>query len=78
MLAVLDGDFATAAQGYAEASLLLFEAEARLRLGEQLVADGRPSEADDEITKALTFYGTAGATLFIEWGERLLAEAATA
>jgi hypothetical protein len=78
MLAVLDGDFATAAQGYAEASLLLFEAEARLRLGEQLVADGRRSEADDEITKALTFYGTAGATLFIEWGERLLAEAATA
>ena len=77
MLAVLEGNFFEAAEGYAAASLLLFEAEARLRLAEQLVADGRRSEADGEISKALAFYRPNGATLFVEWGERLLSEAAT-
>ena len=75
MIAVLEGDFATAAQGYAEAGLLLLEAEARLRLGEQLATTGRQVEADAEIDKALAFYRPIGATLFVERGERLLAQA---
>ena len=37
MVAVLDGDFAAAAELYAEAGILLFEAEARLRAAEQLL-----------------------------------------
>jgi class 3 adenylate cyclase/tetratricopeptide (TPR) repeat protein len=77
MLAVLDGDFATAAKGYAEASLLLFEAEARLRLGGQLATAGRRVEASTEIEKALAFYRPNGATLFIEQCESILVEEAT-
>ena len=78
MIAVLEGDFATAAQGYDEAGLFLFEAEARLRWAEQLARAGRRPEAEVEIERALGFYRPNGATLFVEWGERLLAEAATA
>ena len=78
MLAVLDGAFATAAERYAEAGLLLFEAEARLRLAERLAAEGRRIEAEAEVGRALDFYRPIGATLFVEWGERLLTEEATA
>ena len=77
MLAVLDGDFATAAQGYAQASLLLFEAEARIRWAEQLARAGRRVEAATEIEKALAFYRPNGATLFVEQCERILLEEAT-
>jgi tetratricopeptide (TPR) repeat protein len=77
MLAVVDGDFARAAEGYAEASLLLFEAEARLRLAEQLVAAGRRTEAEAEVEKALAFYEPIGATVFVEQCRSVLVEAAT-
>jgi len=77
MLAVLDGDFAAAAAGYAEASLLLFEAEAHLRLGEQLARADRRVEAEAEIEKALAFYRPVGATIFVEQCERVFVEAAT-
>ena len=76
MVAVLDGDFLEAAEGYAEAGILLFEAEARLRLAEQLLAAGRSAEGEVELEKALTFYRSVGATLFIERGEALLAKTA--
>jgi hypothetical protein len=66
---------AQAAEQYAAASILLFEAEARLRLTEQLVSEGRRAEAEVEVDKALAFYRPIGATLFPDWGERLLADA---
>ena len=72
MVAVLDGDFAAAARFYAEANLLLFEAEARLRWAEELLANGHRPEGEGEIEKALAFYGPIGATLFVERGEALL------
>jgi tetratricopeptide (TPR) repeat protein len=75
MLALLEGDFAEAAAQYDNAHILLFAAETRLRLAEQLVAEGRRAEADGEIAKALAFYRPIGATLFVDRGERLLAEA---
>jgi len=78
MLAVLDGDFATAAEQYAASNLLLFEAEARLRLAEQLVGEGRRTAGESQLAKALAFYRPIGATLFIERGEALLAEAQSA
>ncbi len=77
MLAVLDGDDEQAARLYAEAGHALFEAEARLRWGEQLIAAGRRVEGEVELEKALDFYRPIGATLFVERGERLLTEAAT-
>jgi hypothetical protein len=77
MLAVLDGNFAVAAAQYEAAHILLFAAEARLRLAEQLVDAGRRVEAENELAKALAFYRPIDATLFVQRGERLLDEAAT-
>jgi hypothetical protein len=77
MIAVLDGDFESAARHYEDAGIALFEAEARLRLAEQLIAEGRQSDAAAELERALSFYRPIGATLFVERGERLLAREAT-
>ena len=77
MLAVLDGNFEEAAEQYAAAGIRLFESEARLRAAERLFAAGRTAEAEAELERALAFYRPIGATLFVERGERLLAEAAT-
>jgi class 3 adenylate cyclase/tetratricopeptide (TPR) repeat protein len=77
MLALTDGRFAEAAEHYAEAGIRLFEAEARLRNAEQLFGAGRPDEGAPDLEKAMGFYRSVGATLFVERGERLLAEAAT-
>ena len=76
MLAVLDGEFEKASELYAEAGILLFEAEARLRAAEQLLAAGLRAEGEIELEKALSFYRSVGATLFIERGEALRAKIA--
>ncbi len=76
MIAVLHGDFVEAAALYAEAGILLFEAEARLRAAEQLLGKGRRAEGEAQLEKALVFYRPIGATLFVERGERLLAKSA--
>jgi tetratricopeptide (TPR) repeat protein len=77
MLAVLEGAFEDAARLYAEAGVLLFEAEARLRAAEQLFAAGRRADGEVELERALAFYRPIGAVLFVERGERLLAREAT-
>ena len=76
MVAVLDRDFGEASQLYAEAGILLFEAEARLRAAEQLFAAGRRVEGEIELERALWFYRSVDATLFIQRGEQLLAKSA--
>jgi hypothetical protein len=76
MLAVLDGDFAEAARLYGQAGIRLFEAEARLRLAEELVLGAQRSEGERELEHALAFYRSVGATLFVERGEALLAKIA--
>jgi class 3 adenylate cyclase/tetratricopeptide (TPR) repeat protein len=76
MVAVLDGDFSRAAELYAEADILLFEAEARLRAAEQLISAGHRSDGEIELGKALSFYRGCKATLFVERGEALLAKIA--
>ena len=76
LVAVLDGDFDAASELYAAAGHALFEAEARLRAAEQLFAAGRRAKGEAELEKALSFYRSVGATLFIERGERLLAKSA--
>ena len=76
MLAVLDGEFEKASELYAEAGILLFEAEARLRAAEQLLAAGLRAAGEIELERALSFYRSAGATLFVERGEALLAKTA--
>jgi class 3 adenylate cyclase len=76
MIAVLDGDFERASEQYAAAGIRLFEAEARLRLAEQLLSRGRSGEGELELEKALSFYRSIGATLFVQQGEALLARSA--
>jgi class 3 adenylate cyclase len=73
MIALTDERFADAAQHYAEAGILLFEAEARLRNAEQLFAAGDRRDGEPDLERALDFYRSVGATLFIERGEALLA-----
>ena len=77
MVAVLNRDFAGAARLYGQAGIGLFEAEARLRLAEELVLGGERAEGERQLEQALAFYRSIDATLFVERGERLLAEAAT-
>ena len=48
------------------------EAEARLRAAEQLVAAGRPEEADQQLQQALAFYRSVKATRFVRECEALL------
>jgi tetratricopeptide (TPR) repeat protein len=78
MVAVVDGDFERASELYGVANIRLFEAEARLRQSEQLIADGRSGEGEVELQKALDFYRSVGATLFVDRGKRLLEDAKTA
>jgi tetratricopeptide (TPR) repeat protein len=73
MLAVTEERFADAAEHYAEAGILLFEAEARLRNAEQLIAAGKRRDGEPDLERALDFYRSIGATLFVERGEALLA-----
>jgi tetratricopeptide (TPR) repeat protein len=78
MLALVDGRFSDAAEHYGKANIRLFEAEARLRAAEQLFAGGDPEAGKIELEKALVFYRSVDAVLFVERGERLLAEAQSA
>jgi class 3 adenylate cyclase/tetratricopeptide (TPR) repeat protein len=78
MIAVVDGDFERASELYGIANISLFEAEARLRHAEQLFARRQSTDGEVELEKALHFYRSVGAALFVERGERLLSEAKTA
>jgi tetratricopeptide (TPR) repeat protein len=78
MLALLEGRFEEAADLYASANILLFEADARLRAGRQLLVSGRRTDAQRQLERGLAFFRSAGAVLYVERGEALLAEAAAA
>jgi len=74
--ALLQRDFATAAEVYYDMGVLDREAAARQRAAAQLVADGRRAEADEQLLKSLAFWRSVGATRFIRQGEALLAKTA--
>jgi class 3 adenylate cyclase/tetratricopeptide (TPR) repeat protein len=73
--AIAGGDLVAAAEIYRDIGALPWEAEVRLRAAKQLVADGRRSEADEQLARALAFYRSVGATRYIREGEALLAAA---
>jgi hypothetical protein len=52
------------------------EADARLRAGERLVAEGRRAEADEQLDQALAFYRSVGAAHHVRECEALMAESA--
>jgi len=66
------GDFVGVADKLRGAGARPDEAEARLRAAEQLSAEGRPAEADEQLEQALAFYRSVGATRFITECEALL------
>jgi class 3 adenylate cyclase/tetratricopeptide (TPR) repeat protein len=74
-VAYASGDPAGAAEIYADIGTRPDEAYARLRAAELYLGDGRRTEADVELQKALAFWRAAGATAFVREGEALLAEA---
>ena len=74
--AVLAHDFRGAAEIYAEMGSPAHDAFYRLRAAEQLVAEGRRAEADEQLRPALAFYRSVGATRYVREGEALLAASA--
>src|SRR5207244_8514168 len=74
--AIAAGDFRSAAEIFGEIGELSFEAFYRLRAAEQLVAQGRRAEADEQLRPALAFYRGVGATRYVREGEALLAASA--
>jgi tetratricopeptide (TPR) repeat protein len=71
---ILARDFVAAAERLKQIVSLTDEAEARLRAAEQLVAEGRRAEADEQLQLTLGFYRSVGATRFIREGEALLVD----
>jgi tetratricopeptide (TPR) repeat protein len=74
-LALLSGDFATAAQIYADVGYHAIEAEIHLLAAEELIETGRRDEGEEQAARALDFYRSVGATFYIERCEALLSEA---
>jgi class 3 adenylate cyclase/tetratricopeptide (TPR) repeat protein len=66
------GDFARAAEVYQGMGDRPDEAYARLKAGEQLVAQGQLAEGEEQLERALAFFRSVGATAYISEAEALL------
>jgi tetratricopeptide (TPR) repeat protein len=71
--AYVGGDFAGAAGILQRTGSRPAEAEARLRAAQQLAAEGRHAEAEEQLQQALDFYRRVDATLCVRECEALLA-----
>ncbi|HEY6835524.1 MAG TPA: adenylate/guanylate cyclase domain-containing protein [Gaiellaceae bacterium] len=69
---LLAQEFSEAAEIFRRREAVHWEAQARLCAAERLVAEGRRAEADEQLQRALAFYRSVGATLYIRKGEALL------
>jgi predicted ATPase/class 3 adenylate cyclase len=74
--ALLAGDLLRAADDLAELGSVVDEAFLRLRLGKQLLVEGRAHEGRAQVERALAFYRSVRATRFTREGEALLGGAA--
>jgi hypothetical protein len=74
--ALIDQEFARAAESLDSMGAARSAAVARLRAAQELVRAGRRAEADDQLRRALGFFRSVGATRFIREGEVLLAASA--
>ena len=70
--AYLDGEYERAADLMDEIGVLVHEAAARVAAAEGHLAAGRRAEASAQLTRALDFYRSVGATAFVAEAERLL------
>jgi class 3 adenylate cyclase len=75
-LAVASRDFRAAADLFEGMGIVSDEAFFRLRAAEQLVEKGRRAEADEQLSRALAFYRSVGATRYVREGEALLTASA--
>jgi tetratricopeptide (TPR) repeat protein len=75
-LAMLDGEFARAADIYEAGGFAVFAADARERAARDLIEAGRRAQGEEELEKALVFYRSVGASLLIRRAEELLAATA--
>jgi class 3 adenylate cyclase/tetratricopeptide (TPR) repeat protein len=73
---VARGELESAADQLGELRCPPLESQVRFRLAERLVAEGRRSEADHQLQRALAFWRSVGATRYIREAEALLAETA--
>ena len=74
-LAILDGDYARAADLLDELGIVSLSAEARLNAATAFAASGRQAEADAQLRPALEFFRSVGATRYVREAEALLAAA---
>ncbi len=70
--AVVRGEYAEAAELFAEIRTRPHEAYARLRAAEKLIAADQRTEADDQLSRALAFFRSVGATRYLREAEALL------
>ena len=74
--ALADQEFVRAADSLGSMGAARSAALARLCAAQELIAQGRQAEADDQLRQALGFFRSVGATRFIREGEGLLAASA--
>ena len=74
-LAILDGDYARAADLLDELGIVSLGAQARLHAATAFAASGRQAEADAQLRPALEFFRSVGATRYVREAEALLAAA---
>ncbi len=70
-IAYARGDLERSAEVCAEIGVLPNEAYTRLRAAETLLSDGEVERAEAQLTKALAFYRSVGATAYVRQGEDL-------
>jgi DNA-binding SARP family transcriptional activator/predicted ATPase len=69
---ILAGDFERLADLNGDLGRVAWEAEARQRAAEQLLQQGQPDQAEEQLRRALTFYRSVGATRYTREAEELL------
>jgi class 3 adenylate cyclase len=69
--AALEGRFLDAAEIYAGMPFVGVEADVRQRAAEELVAEGRLADAEEQLELALAFWRSVGATRYIRRAEQL-------
>lgn len=74
--AIVDGDYADAAELAVATGHRALEARIRLLAAQRLAAEGRHAEAEAEARSALDFYRSVGGSRYIREAEALLRESA--
>jgi hypothetical protein len=74
--AELDDDIIGAAETFHAIGAAPYEAETRLRASVRFVAEGRPTEANEQLERGLTFWRSIDATRYVREGEQLLTKSA--